>query len=257
MVETKITTLAREQTMSSLQIAELTGKKHTHVMRDIRALLAQGVQESNFGLSYIIRPLPNGGSKNEPCYQLTKTGCLILASGYNPVLREKIINRWIELEAAAQPEVPGSFREALLLAAAQQEQLEQQQKQLAQQSATIGRQAEKIEADAPKVLFADSLLGSDHSILIGELAKILRQNGVQTGQNRLFDYMREHDYLIKTGAQRNLPTQRALEMGLFDMTTRTISAPDGSIITKSTTKVTPKGQQYFINKLAGQISLSI
>lgn len=116
----EITTI--QSTMSSLQIAELTGKQHAHIMRDIRCLLEQGVAESNFGLgSY-----SDANGQLRPCYQLTKTGCLILASGYNAVLREKIINRWIELETAnaKQYQVPASYSEALMLAARQAEQLE-------------------------------------------------------------------------------------------------------------------------------------
>lgn len=84
--------------MSSLEIAELTGKQHAHIMRDIRSLLAQGVSQSNFGLSSYKQAQPRGGYKELPCFELTKKGCLILASGYDAVLREKIIDRWEQLE---------------------------------------------------------------------------------------------------------------------------------------------------------------
>lgn len=84
--------------MSSLQISEITGKRHADVMRDIRVLLEQGVSERNFALSSHNQPQPNGGFKNLPCYYLTKKGCLILASGYDAKLREKIIDRWEQLE---------------------------------------------------------------------------------------------------------------------------------------------------------------
>lgn len=87
-----------KKTMSSLEIAELTGKQHAHVMRDIRNILEQGVSESNFGLSSYKQAQPNGGVKDVSCYNLTKKGCLILASGYDAKLREKIIDRWEELE---------------------------------------------------------------------------------------------------------------------------------------------------------------
>lgn len=90
--------IIKKETMTSLEIAEVTGKQHAHVMRDIRNLLEQGVSESNFGLSSYKQPQPNGGTKDVPCYVLTKKGCLILASGYDALLREKIINRWEELE---------------------------------------------------------------------------------------------------------------------------------------------------------------
>lgn len=115
---------------------------------------------------------------------------------------------------------------------------------------TIRRQAEKIEADAPKVLFAESLKAADRSILVGELAKILKQNGYETGQKRLFEYLRNNGYLMKSGSEKNQPTQKSMEMGLFEMTTRSVAAPDGLTIAKVTTKVTVRGQEYFINKLA-------
>lgn len=94
------------QGMSSLDVAELTGKNHKDVMRDIRVLLNHGLQERNFALSFTIRKLPNGGSKKEPCYNLTPKGCLILASGYDALLREKIINRLEELEMARKEVKP-------------------------------------------------------------------------------------------------------------------------------------------------------
>lgn len=95
---TTITKIGKTETMTSLEIAEVTGRRHAHVMRDIRNILDQGVSESNFGLSFYKQSQPNGGTKNVPCYVLTKKGCLILASGYDALLREKIINRWEELE---------------------------------------------------------------------------------------------------------------------------------------------------------------
>lgn len=100
----------------------------------------------------------------------------------------------------------------------------------------------------PKALFADAVSASDESILIGQLAKLIRQNGYEIGQNRLFEWMRENGYLIKSGSRRNQPTQRAMDMGLFEVKERTISNPDGSTRITLTTKVTGKGQVYFVNK---------
>lgn len=100
----------------------------------------------------------------------------------------------------------------------------------------------------PKALFADAVATSHTSILIGDLAKLIRQNGVDIGQNRLFGWMREHGYLIGSGDRRNMPTQRAMDLGLFDIKERTFQNPDGSVRITKTTKVTGKGQQYFINK---------
>ena len=99
----------------------------------------------------------------------------------------------------------------------------------------------------PKALFADAVSASKTSILIGELAKILKQNGVDIGQNRLFAWMRYNGYLIKSGERYNQPTQYSMERGLFELKERVVTNPDGSVRMTITTKVTGKGQQYFIN----------
>lgn len=168
-----IITITQAQTMSSLQIAELTGKRHANVMRDISNLLEQGVSELNFELSSYLQAQPNGGYKDVPCYQLTKTGCLILASGYNAVLREKIINRWIELETEAtkQYQVPTSFREALLLAAAQQEQIEEQQKLLVAQNEQIRDLNEANAEMRVKVSYYDQILASKSTVTTTQIAQ--------------------------------------------------------------------------------------
>ena len=118
---------------------------------------------------------------------------------------------------------------------------------------TIEEQTAQIERMKPKEIFADAVATSHTAILIGDLAKLLKQNGVETGQKRLFVWMREHGYLIKrNGADWNMPTQKSMEMGLFEVKESTVNNPDGSVRINKTTKVTGKGQQYFINKfLAG------
>lgn len=114
------------------------------------------------------------------------------------------------------------------------------------------RKVEKLEAkvaeDKPKVLFADSVSASKQCILVGELAKLLRQNGVNVGQTRMFERLRRDGYLHKGGAQQNMPTQRSMELGLFEIVERPIINPDGSVRVTRTPKVTGKGQVYFINK---------
>lgn len=109
---------------------------------------------------------------------------------------------------------------------------------------------QQVEADKPKVLFADAVDASQTSILVGDLAKLLKQNGVDTGQKRLFEWLRCNGYLIsRKGADYNSPTQKSMEMGIFEIKERTINNPDGSIRITKTPKVTGKGQVYFINKL--------
>ena len=110
----------------------------------------------------------------------------------------------------------------------------------------------KVTADAPKVLFADAVSASHASILVGELAKLLRQNGKEIGQNRLFRWLRENGYLIKrTGSDFNMPTQRSMELGLFSIKETAITHADGTVTVSKTVKVTGKGQQYFVEKFLG------
>lgn len=109
----------------------------------------------------------------------------------------------------------------------------------------------QIERDKPKALFADSCEVAENSILIGEFAKRLKQNGFDIGQNKLFEWLRQHDYLCKSGERKNLPTQYSMERGLFEIKTRVFSNPNGSVRTTSTTKITGRGQIYFTNKFLG------
>jgi anti-repressor protein len=105
----------------------------------------------------------------------------------------------------------------------------------------------KIDADRPKVIFAESVETSDSSILVGDLAKLIRQNGIEIGPKRLFEWMRQNGYLMKLGESRNMPTQHAMEAGLFEVKERTIDNPDGKILLTRTTKVTGVGQVFFLN----------
>lgn len=156
----------------------------------------------------------------------------------------KQFNRWVTHEvlpairqtgqyAVGQTaQVPTTFSEALQLAA---------------------DQAKQLEVQRPKVLFADSVAASHSTILIGELAKIISGNGVQIGANRLFKWLRANGYLInRRGSDWNMPTQRSMNMGLFQIKESTINHSDGATSISKTTKVTGKGQQYFINKFLDQ-----
>lgn len=222
------------QTMSSREIAELTNKEHRSVLRDIDKL---NEHYTNLGMHKVVQgsyTLPSTGNQQHRCYELTKMQTIDLMTGYNIELRIKINRRWEELETKSQFQIPSSMSEALRLAANQAEQIEQQQKQLDEQK--------------PKVVFADSVTQAFNSILIRELAVILAQNGVEIGEKRLFEYLRNNGFLVKReGKDKNTPTQRSIELGLFSIAERTFNNSQGSFIAK-TTYVTGKGQQYFINK---------
>lgn len=130
--------------------------------------------------------------------------------------------------------IPKTFAQALRLAAEQQEQIEAQQRQLEEQE--------------PKVNFANAMLTSSTSCLVGELAKIITQNGYEIGQNRLFKWLRDNEYLGKWGERKNIPLQQYIEQGLFQLKKSTWSDSNNVTHTSTTVKVTSKGQQYFINK---------
>ncbi len=123
-------------------------------------------------------------------------------------------------------------------------------KQLSEVKATL---EVKVEQDKPKVLFAEAVSAAKTSILIGELAKILKQNGVDTGEKRLFQWLREKGYLIRRrGTDYNAPTQKSMDMGLFEVKETAVTHSDGHVSVNKTTKVTGKGQQYFISKFLGE-----
>lgn len=123
------------------------------------------------------------------------------------------------------------------------------QRKIAERDRVIQQQEEKIEEMKPKAIFADAVSASETSILIGDMAKLLRQNGIEIGQKRLFDWLRNNGYLIKRkGSDWNMPTQRSVEMGLFEIKESTHLDGNGCNITTKTSKVTGKGQVYFINK---------
>ena len=122
------------------------------------------------------------------------------------------------------------------------------QNKIAERDRIISEKQERIEQMRPKEIFADAVSASKTSILIGDLAKLICQNGFQIGQKRLFDWLRDNGYLMKHGASRNMPVQRYVEQGLFEIKESNVQNPDGSVRITRTTKVTGKGQVYFVNK---------
>lgn len=190
---------------------------------------------------------------------LVKTAIINESGLYSLVLSSKLpgakkFKRWVTSEVLPAIRKTGGYiptagmtdgeimARALLIA----------QKSIDEKNTQIAQQAKKIEADAPKVLFADSVAASHTSILIGELAKLLKQNGVDIGPNRLFEWLRSNGYLIRRmGTDYNMPTQRSMELGLFEVKENAITHSDGHVTVSKTPKVTGKGQQYFINKFLG------
>lgn len=223
----------RQAVTTSLRIAEVFGKQHKDVLEAIRYLISSAENSALLETYFAEGDYKASNGKTNPMYYMNRDGFTLLAVGFTGkrALQFKIsyINAFNSMETQIKTGyvIPGSYAEALKLAASQ---------------------AEQIEDMKPKALFADAVATSHTSILIGDLAKLIRQNGVDIGQNRLFAWLREHGYLIGSGDRRNMPTQRAMDLELFDIKERTFQNPDGSVRITKTTKVTGKGQQYFINK---------
>lgn len=241
--------------MSSLQIAELTGKPHNDLMKAIRKMEHSWRETTagNFSLSYYT----DKSGKQCPMYSLTKTECLYIATKFNDRARAQLVLRWEELERARQtPALPSNYREALAALLAKEEERERLALVSREQAQQIAEQSEQLQAQAPKVLFAEAIMGSKTSCLIGELAKIITQNGYAIGANRLFKWLREEGYLGKKGEYYNMPNQRWMEQGLFEIKKGSRSGNDGVMHTTQTPKVTPKGQAYFIEKFLSSLDAS-
>ena len=231
--------------MTSLEIAEATGKHHAHVMRDIRNLLGQGVDKSNFGLMLRTTKLGNGASREDPYYALTKKGCLILASGYDAILREKIINRWEELETKERSryQVPQSFAEALMLAAKQQERIEAQQKQLEASSKEIMELSGTIAEMRPKVTYVDMILASKETVTTTQIAQDYGQSA------KAFNVLlRNFGVQHKVGGQWILYA-KYLPLGYVQSDTIAITHRNGMSGSVMHTKWTQKGRLFLYEEL--------
>jgi phage antirepressor YoqD-like protein len=228
--------LFNKTTMSSREIAELTGKEHRNVLADCDKLNESYGRMGLAEISAGVYTHPNTGNQQHREYLLTRMQTLDLMTGYRTELRIKVNRRWEELESKNQLDF--SDPDTVLMLA----QNWQQERKRRLEAET------KVTEQAPKVLFADAVATSDRSVLISELAKVIKQNGFDIGQNRLFQWLREYGYLCSKGEYYNQPSQKSMEMGLFELKKTTITKPDGSVIVTTTTKVTGKGQIYFINK---------
>lgn len=177
---------------------------------------------------------------------------------YSLVLSSKLptakkFKRWVTSEVLPTIRKHGAYMtdDALHKAITEPDFLIRLATELKQEKEARQQAEQQIEADRPKVLFAGAVSASHTSILIGDLAKLLKQNGYETGQKRLFQQLRDEGYLIKSGSSKNMPTQKAMEMGLFEVKETAFNNPDGTIRVTKTTKVTGKGQVYFINLYLG------
>ena len=235
---------------NSLLVAEKFGKNHKHVLDAIRELISSAEKSAVLKM-FVPTTYIASNNKENPMFIMNRDGFTLLAMGFTgeKALQFKLeyINAFNKMEEAIKNggfNVPKSFREALLLAAEQQEVIENQQKQIEEKNA-------KIEADKPKVLFSEAVSASNKSILVRELAKLITQNGYQIGEKQLYERLRKAGYLCSSGESYNQPTQTYMNMGLFHLKKTSVIC-DGESKVYTVTKVTPKGQIYFINKFLGR-----
>lgn len=228
---------------SSLQVAETFDKNHRDVMKRIRDLTAQNIA---VGKMFIQSTYLNRQGHSQPMYYMNRDGFTLLVVGFTGKKALEFKMQYIEAFNQMENElkqgystknvggyqVPSNYRGALLLAADLQEQ---------------------VDIMKPKALFADSVSASHTTILVGDLAKILKGNGINIGARRLFQWMRDNGYLIKRkGADYNSPTQKSMNLGLFKIKESSHVNGDGVTVVTKTPKVTGKGQNYFVNKFLSE-----
>ena len=225
--------------LDSREVAEMVGKEHNKLLRDLRVYITQ-LNASKVGHTdfFTESQYTDKSNRQKPCYLVTKKGCEFIAHKLTGVkgteFTAKYINRFHEMEDTIKTKLPqGNDLIALAVIEAQK---------------MIAERDKQIERMKPKEIFADAVSASKDAILIGDLAKLISQNGYRIGQNRLFDWLRNNGYLIKSGSSRNRPMQRYVEQGLFEVKETAINMPNGNVRTALTTKVSGKGQQYFVNK---------
>lgn len=228
-----------QQKLDSREVAEMVGKEHKNIIRDIRGYLEEFSQLNFEPSDFFHESTYKRRGKEYPCYLITKEGCEFIAHKLTGVkgteFTAKYIKRFHEMEGIIKEHIPQG-KELLALAV-----LEAQK--------TIEEQTAQIEEMKPHAVLGQAITTANTSILVGDLAKILRQNGVNIGAQRLFGWMRENGYLIKRkGTDWNLPTQRSMDMGLFEIKESVHIDGNGCNKINRTPKVTGKGQQYFVNK---------
>ncbi|CAJ2232248.1 Rha family transcriptional regulator [Fructilactobacillus sanfranciscensis] len=218
---------------SSLQVAETFGKRHKNVIRSIENMTAQNSALQNM---FKLGTYLSKQNKTLPMYYMNRDGFTLLVVGFTGKKAMDFKLKYIEAFNAMENQIrnyggfqiPNNMSEALQLAA---------------------NQAKEMEEMRPKALFAEAVQTSKTDILVGQLAKILKQNGIDIGANRLFKWLRENGYLIKQqGMNFNTPTQKAMDFKLFRIKENTIVHSDGHTTINKTPKVTGIGQVFFVNK---------
>lgn len=230
--------------VDSRSVAKNFGKQNQHVNRDIENLIKKDA--SKIGRMFYKVEIPDVYGRLQKTYYMNRDGFSLLVMGFTGQKaiewKIKYIEAFNEMEKKLKnPLALPNFSNPAEAARAWADEFEKR------------KQAEALnEANRPKVIFAEAVSTSKDGILVGMLAKLLHQNGVKIGQNRLFQWLRDKGYLMKRGVDKNMPTQRSKELGLFDVKERVFGNPDGSIRLTRTPVVTGKGQVYFVQKFLSE-----
>lgn len=220
---------------SSKDIANNFSKRHDNVLRDIENMKKDVL---NFEEMFRKGEFKDSYGRSQPCYFMNRDGFTLLAMGFTGKQaldwKIKYINAFNQMEKQLKSATPQLTGEELMA------------KALIEANSVLARQSKQLEEQKPKVLFADSVIASKGSILVRELAKLIKQNGYDIGEKKLYRWLREKGYICKNSTE---PTQMAMNLGLFEIVVRTIERGDAPPRATRTTKVTGKGQVYFINKL--------
>ncbi|MCG8213593.1 phage regulatory protein/antirepressor Ant [Tenacibaculum finnmarkense genomovar finnmarkense] len=229
--------LMSAERMTSKEIAEMTGKSHANLLKEIRKMEDTWVLLGQ--VRFDLTSYTDKSNRQSKMYNLTKTESLYIATKFNDTARAKVILRWqeLELKEQEQPKLPTNFVEALKSLIVSEEEKNKAQACLDEANSVIASNRGKVE-------FAESVTGSKNSISVGEYAKSLCDGGFEIGQNRLFQLLRDQGFLM----QNNEPYQNYVKQGLFEVTTHLIDTKNGTL-TKRTTKITGKGQIYLTKRI--------
>lgn len=226
----------------SRQVAEMIGKLHKNLLKSIdsyvEVLESSKLSSQNFFIKSTYKA--EGNNKTYPCYKLTRKGCDMVANkltGEKGILfTAEYVTRFEEMEKQlqTQSQLP-NFNDPVASARAWADAMEAKQKALLE-----------LKEAQPKIEFAEAIQASNESISVSTFAKILKQNGIDTGERRLYEYLRNHGYLCSSAKQHNLPRQLYMEKGYFEVDTKVFKTPWTTKYTHIP-KITPKGQEYFLN----------
>lgn len=247
-----VTINGQQVVTSSRSVAEHFEKEHAKVIRSIETIMSEtpkmAFQKMFFETTYKV----DGNNKSYKEYLMNRDGFSLLVMGFTGAKALAWKLKYIEAFNAMEAKLADRGKDSYMIA----DPVDRAKKWIEEEEVRQ-RQAAELEAARPKVIFADAVATSKTCILVGALAKLIKQNGIDIGQNRLFAWLRDNDYLVKSGENKNMPTQRAMEMKLFEVKESHFMDNNGTNKTTRTTKVTGKGQQYFINKFLAKKGESV